>query len=464
MGDVNRMNAEQLRAYITQLQTEGHRVTTQLDEANTRATAAAEAADEATAAAGEAERLRLAAEARNDGGGPSAQDWRDLINAMRAPRQTTFVNAVNPMTQVLYKDYGVVAGQMDTKDVKLPAGFSGKRWDARPFVHRLEAVFALCPNKYRLARTRILAACSVIAIQPAATWALTISKAVAHEDDTGGYYLDDWEDFVKKFTESYGIPNEKEDAQNRIQKLYQGESPFESYIAEFKRLQMIGEIPDTMALIFFKRGLSKRLYDAVYTLPTPPRTLLGWVEHCREKERQHYEQRDFAKSHRAFQPGSYSHYSHAQGKTPHHPFARKDPDAMDVDQVRQAGRRPGKQVKPTSKPRSQTRPPVRNQRVANVEATPTSSSSRPSIICYNCGREGHFKRDCRVTKIQQLSQEERDVLAEYAFNLPRGPQEDEDEEDHEGSISQVPEQDEEEEELLLVHDEEDEQDFPQDSV
>ena len=467
MGD----NAPDVEMDLTGMTNE--QLIAQINNLNNRAARERERAAEATQRGQLAEAARLqavadrdAANARTQRNGPSTAEWRDMVNAIIAPRPAAvFQNSINPVTHVLYDDNAPVPGSIDTKDVKLPPSFNGKQWDARPFIHRLEAVFALQPNKYRLSRTRILAACSIITNQPSATWAMTISKAVTEHDNSAGYHLDKWDEFVKYFIQGYGIANEKEHAQHRIQKLYQGDSPFESYVAEFRRLQILAVFPNDTAIIFFKRGINKRLYDAIYSLPVPPTDLNDWIKQGREKDRQYMEQRDFAKAHRAFTPGTHTYHAPAQ-KTFNHPFTRKDPDAMDVDQIRQKGRRPGKQVKPTSKSRSQARPQGRTQRVSNVEAS--TSSSRPNVICYNCGREGHYKRDCKITKINQLSQEERDVLAEYAFSLPRGSQEDEDDDNDDNdnnSVIQMPYAgDEEEEEPLLVHDEEDEQDFPQDST
>lgn len=120
------------------------------------------------------------------------------LQTLTCQRQEEFVVPTNPVLHCPYGDHPPPAGQKDLKCFNHPEPFSGYQDDARPFLQRLQTMFAMAPNAYRLTHTHILAACSLITKGNAKPWAEAVSKAIT-ENNANEYYTDEWAIFQSGF-------------------------------------------------------------------------------------------------------------------------------------------------------------------------------------------------------------------------------------------------------------------------
>jgi len=73
---------------------------------------------------------------------------------------TARARTIDPQApDVLNEDHPPSPGDIDVKGTEDPLPFDGSPSDARPFIERVEAWFALLPYSYRLTRTWIIATC-----------------------------------------------------------------------------------------------------------------------------------------------------------------------------------------------------------------------------------------------------------------------------------------------------------------
>jgi hypothetical protein len=327
-----------------------------------------------------------------------------------APQTQTFTPGVNPVTtararatnpqhpNVLYEDNPPPAGSVNIKGTKPPPSFMGDKRDARPFLDRIGAYFALLPVSYRLTRNRILFTCSLITSRPADSWAIAVTNALVNEKD-GESYCDDWQAFKDVFLASFGVPNEKEEAIFQLSSLVQDKMDFNVFVAEFQRLYELSGIPEPMGIREFKRSVDKSLFFRVSTEnPTEPASLDEWITKARAWDIRLKSVATYAAQNRRHQPPPSKTFGSWRPQAPNPAFRatpayrtphQRDPNAMDVDAMSSRDTR-------IRQPLSQA-----TRQVTILPRPSTSSASRPapvsnSGVCYRCQKPGHFKNNCPV--------------------------------------------------------------------
>jgi len=222
------------------------------------------------------------------------QPFNPGVNAILTAR----AKADNPFVpNVLNEDHPPHAGAEDVKETEAPSPFDGSPEDARPFLNRIEAWFTLLPHQYRLTRTRIISTCRLITTSPASAWAQSVSLAICNYDDDPAY-CDNWQDFCAQFLESFGIPNEREDALDQITRFCQEELELSVFIAEFQRLKNRAEISEEFALREFRRGVREDIFEAVSQMVPVPSTLQGWIQASQERDLQLRDMEEFKRANR----------------------------------------------------------------------------------------------------------------------------------------------------------------------
>ena len=371
----------------------------------------------------------------------SQDQFQRLLTTVN-PTPAQHVAQFNTLTNANYEEHAVPAGHKDAKGLKV-APFSGYRDDARPFMQRLHNHFALCPEQFRLTRTRILFTAGLIVTQPASSWASAISKDVATHTNTGAY-TDSWSDFTKSFMNNYGIPNEAEDAKHKLRAANQGSMNFVNYVNEFQRLQHLCSMPDAEALDFFKMGMKESLRMDVYNLPIPPTTLAEWITQGVRITLLRQEQQNFEKSMKGRGTQRFgSSHSFTPYRSQHSTPQLSQGTPMDIDALREEEREKeleeelnalrarknfkgkGKVQKPRpgqnlgGKSQGPSKPPQKKspamQQHPFSPTRPSNDDFWATRRCLKCQKLGHGYKMC-PTKLQQLSEETLERIFEGSIN------------------------------------------------
>jgi hypothetical protein len=336
------------------------------------------------------------------------------------PAAAGFQVPFNNLLNRNHEDHPPTGGVEDIKGMDSPMGFTGERIDARQFLERVESYFALKPNRFRLTKTRLIFTCQLITTEPAIGWANAVSKAVVDYDNSTNYYTDNWASFKNTFLKTFGIPNEKQWAQERMMTYKQGNyTSFQAWVLEWRRLQILSGESDGSCVIHFKKCINDKMYNALFRTRPIPTTLDDMIEVCRDEEQHFISEMSTNRDNRKHYRYGSQHTSNHNNTYFYHQNARRapDPDAMqvdvideDVDALRHKRRRSSKERKSKRdkkgkgkardkgehRDRKHPSPPVPSSSSTHKAGDKYKPIDMTKVICHRCGGAGHYMRSCEA--------------------------------------------------------------------
>lgn len=124
--------------------------------------------------------------------------------------------------------------------------------------------------------------------------------------------LNNWIKFKEEFSKAFGNPDEKADADRKLQKIRMGSNEdCMSYITRFREIQSILQWPDEPLMSAFRRGLSGKIRDDLGYNRTKPETLAQLMELSLESDLRHRENAAYSE---ADNPSSNSNNRSNKGK------------------------------------------------------------------------------------------------------------------------------------------------------
>ncbi|KIK16240.1 hypothetical protein PISMIDRAFT_15985 [Pisolithus microcarpus 441] len=228
-------------------------------------------------------------------------------------------------------------------NVNKPSLFSGKYGELRPWLNQIAAYLALNAHIYKTDHVKIRLALSY----------MTMGIAGAFTSNYIAKYVNGWEDqhYIEINREA---GDQKAQAVIKLKFLTQGDHPLENYMAKFLGLfNQAGLLPTPVkGGVLFAQGLSCNLRDHILDRQHPPTNINKWVRAAREVYTSQISKDIYNKSpNMPHRPNPFTF-----------PKPTRDPNAMDIDQA---------------------------------QCTPCRGRSVRAITCYNCGKEGHIKRECQ---------------------------------------------------------------------
>src|ERR1700734_63338 len=243
--------------------------------------------------------------------------------------------------------------------INRPKPITGDRTRVRTFQQQCQGYLQLNPGIFTTDDAKVAFVLSYLTDKEALKWKETYLSTITDEE---GYFIyPSYKEFMKIFANYFKPLNETEEANNKMITMKQGRRTVEEYVADFRLLASMAEMPsiteaDNRHLInYFRQGLHPAINKKIALSDNRPTTISEWAERAVQYDTNYRMTMAMYGGPGYGNPRTSNNY-----ETP----KTRDPNAMDIDAM--------------------------------------SAEKRTSLmkqgLCFKCEGRGHLARDCKGKK------------------------------------------------------------------